>query len=56
MDDLATAKGKVDLPPAYVLSDPSGALGGGRVTLNPNGKEVIVGQNKLVSYSFPEIF
>ena len=56
LDDLAAAKGKVDLPPAYVLSDPSGALGGGRVTLNPNGKEVIVGQNKLVSYSFPEIF
>jgi hypothetical protein len=56
MDELAAAKGKVDLPPTYVLSDPSGALGGGRVTLNPNQKEVIIGQNKLVSYSFPEIF
>src|SRR5579871_1056929 len=56
LDALAAAKGKVDLPPDYVLSDPSGALGGGRVTLNPNGKEVIIGQNKLTSYSFPEIF
>ena len=56
MDALAAARGKVDLPPDYVLSDPSGALGGGRVTLNPNGKEVIIGQNELVSYSFPEIF
>jgi hypothetical protein len=56
LDALAAAKGKVDLPPDYVLSDPTGALGGGRVTLNPNGKEVIIGQNKLTSYSFPEIF
>jgi len=56
MDALAAAKGKVDLPPDYVLSDPSGSLSGGRVTLNPNGKEVIIGQNKLTSYSFPEIF
>jgi hypothetical protein len=56
MDDLAAAKGKVDLAPAYVLSDSSGALSGGRVTLNPNQKEVIIGQNKLTSYSFPEIF
>jgi hypothetical protein len=56
LDTLAAAKGKVDLPPDYVLSDPTGALGGGRVTLNPNGKEVIIGQNKLTSYLFPEIF
>ena len=56
MDDLAAAKGKVDLPPSYVLSDPTGAIAGGRVTLNPNGKEAIIGQNKLTSYSFPEIF
>ena len=56
LDALAAAKGKVDLSPDYVLSDPTGALGGGRVTLNPNGKEVIIGQNKLTSYSFPEIF
>jgi hypothetical protein len=56
MDALAAAHGKVDLPPDYVLSDPSGSISGGRVTLNPNGKEVIIGQNKLTSYSFPEIF
>jgi hypothetical protein len=56
MDDLAAAKGKVDLSPSFVLSDPAGAIVGGRVTLNPNGKEVIIGQNKLTSYSFPEIF
>ena len=41
MDDLAAAKGKVDLAPSFVLSDPTGAITGGRVTLNPNGKEVI---------------
>jgi hypothetical protein len=56
LDALAAAHGKVDMPPDYVLSDPSGVLAGGKVTLNPNGKEVIIGQNKLSSYSFPEIF
>jgi len=56
MDELAAAKGKVDLSPNYILSDPASAIAGGRVTLNPNGKEVIIGQNKLTSYSFPEIF
>jgi hypothetical protein len=46
-----------DVPPAYVLTNPKGAIGGGRVALNPNQKEVIIGGRLAVEvYSFPEIF
>ena len=46
-----------DVPPAFVLTNPDGEIGGGRVALNPNAKEVIVAQRTSVRvYSFPEIF
>jgi hypothetical protein len=46
-----------DVPPAYVLSNPDGDTGGGRVALNPNGKEVILaGRTAVHVYSFPEVF
>jgi hypothetical protein len=56
IDDFLTVNGKADVPPAYVLSDPKGVVGPGRVALNPNQKEVIVGGNRIVIYSFPELF
>src|SRR2546428_14030943 len=56
IDDFLKASGHSDVPPVYVLSDPKGVVGPGRVALNPNQKEVILGGNRIVMYSFPEIF
>ena len=45
------------VPPAFVLTNPNGRVNGGRVALNPNGKEVFLGSSPAVEvYSFPEIF
>ena len=55
-----TDNGRV--PPLFEISSPaggagSGALGGGRVALNPKDKEVIIGGGQGVSiYSLPELF
>ena len=55
-----TDKGRV--PPLFEIRSPgggagSGALGGGRIALNPKDKEVIIGGGQGVSiYSLPEIF
>jgi len=56
IDDFLKVSGHGDVPPVYVLSDPKGVVGPGRVALNPNQKEVILGGNRIVMYSFPEIF
>ena len=46
-----------DVPPVFVLNNPNGGIRAGRVALNPNGKEVILGGRTFVEvYSFPEIF
>ena len=46
-----------NVPPIWVLSDPGANIGGMRLALNPNHKEVIVGGGLNVkTYSFPEIF
>jgi hypothetical protein len=46
-----------DVPPAFLLTNPNGGIRAGRVALNPNGKEVILGGRTFVEvYSFPEIF
>jgi hypothetical protein len=56
IDDLLKVSGHGDVSPVWVLSDPKGRLGAGRIALNPNQKEVILGGNRIVIYSFPEIF
>ena len=57
LDDLTKAQGRADVPPAFVLSNPTGKMAGGSLALNPNQKEVFVGgHNSLEVYSFPEIF
>jgi hypothetical protein len=44
-------------PPILRLTNPNGAIGGGRVALNPREKEVILGGRTFVTiYSFPELF
>jgi hypothetical protein len=53
---LLKASGHGDVSPVWVLTDPKGAFGVGRIALNPNNKEVILGGNKIVMYSYPEIF
>jgi hypothetical protein len=46
-----------NVPPVFLLTNPNGEIGGGRVSLNPKGKEVILGGRTFVHvYSFPEIF
>jgi len=48
-----------NVPPLFEIRSPvsAGALGGGRIALNPKEKEVIVGGGQSVTiYSFPEIF
>ena len=46
-----------DVPPIWVLSSPGANIGGMRLALSPNWKEVIVGGGLTVkTYSFPEIF
>jgi DNA-binding beta-propeller fold protein YncE len=48
---------KGDVPPLFVLTNPAGNIGGMRVALNPNHKEIMVGGGLNVkTYSFPEIF
>jgi len=56
MDDLVKVSGRGDVSPKWVLRDPKGGFGVGRIALNPNNKEVILGGNKIVMYSYPEIF
>jgi hypothetical protein len=46
-----------EVPPFYLLTNPNGDLGGNDIALNPNEKEVILGDRVSVTiYSFPEIF
>jgi hypothetical protein len=46
-----------NVPPLLRLTNPNGAIGGGRVALNPKEKEVILGGRTFVTvYSFPELF
>ena len=46
-----------NVPPLFRLTNPNGAIGGGRVALNPKEKEVILGGRTFVTiYSFPELF
>ena len=46
-----------DVPPLFVLGGPKTEIEGGRIALNPKGKEVIVGGGTVVkTYSFPELF
>ncbi len=46
-----------NVPPLFRLTNPNGAIGGGRVALNPKEKEVILGGRTSVTiYSFPELF
>ena len=46
-----------NVPPLYLLSNPSGKIVGADIALNPNNKEVIVGGRLAVEiYSFPEIY
>lgn len=57
LDDLMKIQGRADVPPAFVVSNPTGKMAGGSLALNPNEKEVFVGgHNSLEVYSFPEIF
>lgn len=57
MDQMAELQGKTDFAPSFVLSNPSGNVGGQRIALNPKAKEVMVGGERTVDvYSFPEIF
>ena len=56
VDDLLKVSGHGDVSPVWVLNDPKGGLGVGRLALNPNNKEVILGGNKIVMYAYPEIF
>ncbi len=56
MDDLVKVSGRGDVSPKWVWRDPKGGFGVGRIALNPNNKEVILGGNKIVMYSYPEIF
>jgi len=56
IDDFLKVNGHGDVAPVWVLSDPKGIIGPGRAALNPNQKEVILGGNRIVIYSFPEIF
>ena len=56
MDDFLRVAGHGDVSPVWVLTDPKGGFGAGRIALNPNNKEVILGGNKIVMYSYPEIF
>jgi len=46
-----------DIPPLWLLGGPKSDIQGGRIALNPKGREVIVGGGTVVkTYSFPEIF
>jgi hypothetical protein len=57
MDDIAKVQGHGDIPPAFVLSSPTGKMAGGSMALNPNEKEVFLGGlHSMEVYSFPEIF
>jgi len=57
LDDIMKLHGRVDLPPAFILSNPTGKMAGGSMALNPNEKEVFLGGlHSLEVYSFPEIF
>jgi hypothetical protein len=56
VDDFLKVSGHGDVSPVWVLTDPKGGFGVGRIALNPNNKEVILGGNKIAMYSYPEIF
>jgi len=57
IDDIIKIQGRGDVPPAFVLSNPTGKMAGGSIALNPNEKEVFLGGlHSLEVYSFPEIF
>jgi hypothetical protein len=46
-----------DVPPLFMLTNPNGELGGNDLALNPNQKEVFLGDRVSVTvYSFPEIW